>query len=389
MPHLVPTKLELEVTSPLHIGSGDTLGREDLVFSQGTAFVPDLDAYFRDHPDQIDTFVTAMEHGEPVSDFIDSPGRYAQYTLDPWVSERQLGNSEVWVAMKDAQSRPFVPGSTIKGFVRTALAHRALTMSGKSLASLDNRDVDDLFRLGQNDPMHDIMRCLAVQDSTPAAADEFVLGEIKMYSLQDGGSMDPKRWSNYAEFIEPGTVLTTVLTVDTSLLEEMRTSFGEARKVEAIFGRDRSEAGIVETIATALTSFTNDIAREDQTLIEGFDEIESFYGDLSDDRPRLRLGHGTGYHSVTVAPALSRTDRVSIRNENKLGKRLTHDDCGGNVKPDRDQEGYLYCRKCHRSMSAEAANVSPPLPKTRRFVRRRGTPRYPLGWVTASVRTSG
>lgn len=385
MAKLVPIHIELEIASPLHVGSGDVLGREDLVFERGAAFVPDLNAYFRDNPDQIDTFVAAMEHGEPVSDFINEPGRYARYTLDPWVDEGDLGNSEVSLAMKDAQSRPFIPGSTIKGFIRTALAHHALTTGGQSLDALDDRAVDDLFRLGENDPEHDLLRCLTVRDSTPADTDALVLGEIKVYSLSEAGEMDAKFWSNYAEFIEPGTTLTTDLAVDTSLLQEMRESFGESRKIEAVFGSDRSEAGIVETIAAALTSFANDIAREDRTLIEGFDEVESFYDDLPADQPRLRLGHGTGYHSNTVATALSPGDRVSVRSEHRLGKPLTHDECGGNVTPDRDQEGHLFCHECYTSMPAETADVSPPLPKTRRFVRRQGTPTYPLGWVTAAV----
>lgn len=390
MGHVVPTEieLELEVASPLHIGSGDVLGREDLIFGGETAFVPDIDAYFRDNPDQIETFVTAMERGEPVSDFITDPSRYARYTLRPWVSESSLGNSEVAVAMKDAQARPFIPGSTIKGFVRTALAARALSGGGQSLDSLDDWAVDDLFRLDQNDPMHDFLRCLTVRDSTPADTDALVLGEIKMYSLSDSGSMDAKFWSNYAEFIEPGTMFTTDLLVDTSLLEEMIESFGESWKVEAVFGSDRSEAGIVETISRALTSFTNDIAREDQTLTGDFDEVESFYDGLPDDRPRLRLGHGTGYHSNTVVTALPRDDRVSIRDDNRLGKRLTHDECGGGVTPDRKREDHLFCHECHTSMPAETADASPPLPKTRRFVRRQGRPAYPLGWVTASVRGS-
>ena len=381
----MPREFRLDIASPLHIGTGEVLSREDLIYERGTAFVPDLDAYFRENPEEITPFVQAMKNGEPASNFINDPNRYAKYTLDPWVGARELGNSEVSVAMKDSEGRPYIPGSSIKGFVRTALAHRALTKGGRSLSSLDDYAVDDLFRLERNDPQNDICRCLTVRDSTPASPDDLVLGEIKMYSLQHSGSMEAKFWSNYAEFIRPGTQLQMELTVDTALLERMVAEFGERRKVEAVFGSDRSEAAVLHTVVDAVTRFGDAIAREDRTLIEGFGEIESFYDGFTDAGAHLRLGHGTGYHSNTVATALSEGDRVEARTANRLGKELTHEDCGGNVTPDRNQDGALFCHKCYTTMPTQSADVSPPLPKTRRFVRDGGTPKYPLGWVAVGV----
>lgn len=374
----MPLELDLRVAAPLHIGTGETLGREGLVFEGGVAFVPDLDAYFRDNPNDVQPFVAAMERGEPVGDFITDPDRYAEYTLDPWVDTDEV--DEVAVAIKDIDGRPYIPGSSIKGFVRTALAHRALTTGGRSLSAPDDGAVDELFRLGEDDPKHDIMRCLTVRDTTPAAPDDLVLVGTETQSFQKSGSMQPKFWTNHSECLAPGTGLRTEVAIDTATLDGMVTKFGESRKVDAVFGADRSEDAILETVTDALGAFATDIAREDRTLTGEFDRLESFYDELETGRC-IRVGTGTGYHSNTVATALPRTDRVGVRVDHRLGKKLTHDGCGGTVTPDKHQAGALFCHECYSSMPIGEADVSPPFPKTRRIVRKDGAPAYPLGWV--------
>jgi hypothetical protein len=82
-----------------------------------------------------------------------------------------------------------------------------------------------------------------------------------------------------------------------------------------------------------------------------------------------------------VATALSATDRAEIRGDHRLGRKPTHDGCGGTVTPDKHRAGALFCHECHTSMPVGNADVSPPFPKTRRIVQKDGAPAYPLGWV--------
>jgi len=191
--------------------------------------------------------------------------------------------------------------------------------------------------------------------------------------------MRPKRWANYAEVIQPGTRFSTDLVVDADLLERMVDRFGEPWKARAVFGEDRSEAGIRDAIREALRSFRDAVVAEDRQLTGEFAAVESFYEGLDDDATHLRIGFGTGYHSNTVATALSAADRASVR-LNCLDKQMIHDGCGGNLTTDRE-EGMLFCHECDSTLDPRSDEVRPPFPKTRRFVHRNGSPAEPLGWL--------
>lgn len=62
----------LTVRSPVHIGSGKEYQSQEYVFDRGRAYKPNLDAYFREHPEQIDPFIEVIEQGRSVDEFIES-----------------------------------------------------------------------------------------------------------------------------------------------------------------------------------------------------------------------------------------------------------------------------------------------------------------------------
>jgi CRISPR/Cas system CMR subunit Cmr6 (Cas7 group RAMP superfamily) len=105
--------------------------------------------------------------------------------------------------MKNAADEPYLPGSSIKGAIRTALAYHAL--AGDGLNDLRKEAVKRLFRPEQNNPKGDLLKCVTVRDSEPADPDALVLGEVKTYSLSRAGEMRAKQWSNFAELLRPGT----------------------------------------------------------------------------------------------------------------------------------------------------------------------------------------
>lgn len=370
-------KVDLKLRSPVHVGSGAELDRHEYLFDGDRASVPDLDAYFRAHPDEIQDFVAAMERGTPVSEFFNYTGKYSRYTLSSWVSAGSISNP-ISVAIKDGTGSPYIPGTTLKGWIRTALAYGLLTTDG-SLDRVDRRSVEACFRVGKGGPQHDLLRCVSVRDTDPVSDSRLALCEIKTHSLTRSGTLRPKRWSNYAECLVEGTELTTEILVDESLLERLVERESAHATAHAVFGDDLSEQGVLRKIVAAMTQFQAAIRRENKRLTDR-ETIPGFYSSLPDVCPFFRIGFGTGHHSKTVSLALSVPDRITAN----VGE-LKHADCGGNLAPDRDSDG-LFCHRCEkRKIEPTFSNVV-RFPKTRVFVHRDGSPFAPLGWAEAEFR---
>lgn len=373
-------KVDLKIRSPVHIGSGTTLSKHEYLFDENRASVPDLDAYFEEHPDKVQAFVAAMERGEPVSEFFDHMGGHSRYTLSSWVSPGSIGGSQISVAIKDGTGSPYIPGTSLKGWIRTALAYRLLT-SGNSLDRVDGSSVEECFRVGDEGPRHDLLRCVTVRDTEPVSTDRLALCETKTYSLRQSGTLREKHWSNYAECLVGGTELTTEILVDASLLDRLVDRESATATAQAVFGDDLSEQGVLATISAALKQFQAAVRREDQRLIDT-EGVKEFYSTLPTALPFFRIGFGTGHHSKTVSLALSEASRINAN----IKAELKHAGCGGELQKDKHSNGRLFCPRCvEGDISPNFENVV-RFPKTREFVLRGGSPYAPLGWIEASLR---
>lgn len=172
--------------------------------------------------------------------------------------------------VRDAFNHPFLPGSSLKGVIRTVFFYKLL----KGLAPEQRKKLLDDFvrdrleeyrrdprgqksfrwfqdrfkqwfaqrldadffqqftlREGQRrfDPHTDFFRCLRVTDSTPLAPETARVEEIKIFSARSQES--PKRWSLYAECLPEKSAVEFEISFDEGLLQEFakrnpRTWFG-------------------------------------------------------------------------------------------------------------------------------------------------------------------
>lgn len=258
-------EIELEVRSPLHIGTGDEVTREEFLFENGTAYAPDITKYFEDHPDEIDAFVDRVERGQRfVFQDID---QYSRYAIDLWATEDAIGK-KIQTILKNAADKPYIPGSSLKGVIRTALAYHALN-NGLELYDFTESAVKELFRPEKNNAKGDLLKCVTVRDSEPVDPnDSLVLGEIEMYSLTYGEMQCKKNRSNYAELLRPGTRLTTEISVNEDLLRRMVKTNSGRRQAEAVLGEGLTEESALERIAEALKAFERATVEEERTLTD-------------------------------------------------------------------------------------------------------------------------
>lgn len=390
-------KVDLEVRSPVHIGNTDEGGEQtrftdELAVEGKKVYVPDIDAYFRDNPHRIDDFVAGVEQDYSPGALLESVEDYPRYTLDNWVDTDDLRSdvSEFTTCIKTGHDRPYIPGTTLKGFIRTALAYYALVQKPEHQRRITEDDeVRDLFRLSEDDPMHDVMRCLTIRDSTPPESDALCLINVKTHSKQ-GYEMEEKFWDDYREALKPGVTLETELKVNVPELRRMTDEFGEREKVDALFGPELSDEAIHDRIETAVDRFTTEIMAEEQQLTGKFDRVEQFYQGLNEDGTYLRLGAFTNWYSKTIGLALPERERqyVWVKTADELPHFkhfMTHLGCGGPLVPDDRNPGKFFCIECYTGgIEPASGEVSGHVfPKTRRIANYQGRPSLPMGWVRA------
>lgn len=231
----------LEVLTPLHAGSGVKLERGfDVECAEGHTFAIDIDKLADALPpgrhDQIGRqFVRDLYAGRPLR------------ALQRYVVRGEVRGRELLCFARDGFDRPYLPGSTLKGALRTALlmqlaeerqeVKRALRVAAGRVPDRKEKDFEAqraAFRLdGGEESTDDVLRHLHVPDVLiPPAAIEVV--EVLIASMDE---RDHWRWKTAkrdapnaidphdrdvlrlsVEVVRPGTVLYVPLRVDAQRL---------------------------------------------------------------------------------------------------------------------------------------------------------------------------
>jgi CRISPR-associated protein Csm5 len=289
---------------------------------------------------------------------VDQKEALAAYTLPS--PERDV--QTIRPHIKLAGAHPYLPGSTLKGALRTALAWCMLT---DGVAQVDVRKLkrsrywasgrleQDLFG---EDPNHDLLRALQIGDSAGLAAPNGLeLAQVAVYSIQRGRSLGPKgsRYRFHLEVIPDGVDLSADGRRDNFILEPK-----QARKLH--FGSGPAYLSRLpyhaNRLAEALIEQESEFYRR-----YGPAGVADFYDQLQDrldnlDRERtclLQVAWGTGWTSKTVGSALSQSLMTQIRARYRLGRR------------------------------------GQPFPKTRRLIERSSEAVMPLGWLQVTFEPLG
>lgn len=247
--HLSAFDLVLTARAPLFIGSGKTCAKTDYIFDQysETVRMIDPEALFawlldRDLADRYERFILSGE--TDLAGFLTDCGitnqeldRLSLYTLsaaDALDGAHSL--KELRTFMRDAQNRAYIPGSSVKGALRTVIltgmvtkktrgvwpdepnksrrAKQMQTLEGKYLNTLSLKK--DRFGSIVNDPVNSILRGISISDSEPIPDSAIILaGKIDADETGAVHSLNLCR-----ECVRPGTKIRFKLTVDRSVLPD-------------------------------------------------------------------------------------------------------------------------------------------------------------------------
>jgi len=249
---------------------------------------------------------------------------------------------ELRVFVRDGFARPYIPGSSVKGFFRTALAYAILKSmpDGERRRWVDEYVERELNRLcgargasrartyfyrrmeerlfqgftlrrrerTEKGPHTDLLRCIQVSDSTPVDRNALRVMEIKLHSA--GSYEVTKRWSFYAECAPPGTSFDLDITFD----ERTWRDFAEGNGNRNIrLGMDELR-DMLEQPVSVLEKFTSDVLEHERAF---FDEEFSLGGLLNfrDGPPNVHLGWGGGMLTTGIALLLPEQLRRRMQDE--------------------------------------------------------------------------
>lgn len=259
--------LGLEIITPTQSGSGAELFKElDYIERKKMAFIVDQQASFHAVASGNLALDAQLLSGNRLSDWVTAAGQDFGYCL-PWLGSTAKVPEKFREQLKDAMNRPYLPGSAIKGAIRTALIAEWLRSANKANIDLSHqfpkRSRDGkapnpktaakylIEGLIGKDAKQDIFRSFKVKDTLFANAD-LRLADIRWLNEKNWRNMNQKKdWDSkrknpidwkeatgiYAEVLQPSALGLLTLQWDGFLLSDVN-KWQQAGTITAIAPKD-------------------------------------------------------------------------------------------------------------------------------------------------------
>lgn len=323
-------KVKVELITPLHIGDGNRLAKTDYVAGHHEVFILDLDKISNKiGKEDLDEFVKTVEksfkNSRALENFLSkrkiNPKDVSKYSIKNKATE-SLG--EILTAVKTPNFLPYVPGSSLKGAIRTALQYKFLKENPNNLSRVLNHalkrgvkarqaglEVERIIRGKENSPHYDLLRFFKIADSKPVSSSSLAVFTVKILE-KIGRTYSMRGVPITVEAVKPETVFETTITLEK--LDEKYLSELGLKSID------------IGTIISACNDFSKDICENEIKFFEecGNRELHTFYENLrrqiKDDSLLVRVGWGSGYDATTIGLLLKGDPRFkNIRSKFKLG----------------------------------------------------------------------
>ena len=253
MDHLTVCDLILTTRSPLHIGSGNTCAKTDYLFDPRTETVSMI------NPDALLAWLYRGQLADRYERFVLSGDtRLFHFLKDCGITDRELDQlclyrvnasdalddshslKEIHTFIRDSRHQAYIPGSSVKGALRTVILSGLIakekkgrwpdatrkTESARQMQKLEGLYLDtltlkkDKFGNVANDPVNSILRGLSISDSEPIPDENLIL--VGKNDVDEKGEY--KKLPLCRECIRPGTELRFKMTMDHSALPKVFTA---------------------------------------------------------------------------------------------------------------------------------------------------------------------
>lgn len=305
---------EYEVTlttkGPIHIGSGETIQKKEWILDRRAkkGYILDQLKFFNylKNNDLIKSYEDFMlRDNRPLDQWIAEKGikikPLTSYVIDCGNVSGVNTKKELSLFIKDAYGKPYIPGSSLKGALRTVIMSKLLNLSeniekkeelagqirGIAYSSDKHKEVmipnpkelkiKSMDKEGKWEAKDYVMNGIRVLDSEPLKLDDLTVCQKKDVAL-DGS---PREIPTFRECIKVGTKIRSKIVID-----------------ETIIGIG------IQFIKEAIGDFLENYNDE---FLSKFPKGELYHDDV------IYLGGGVGFHSKTVISSLLAGERDSIR----------------------------------------------------------------------------
>jgi len=362
-------KYKIITISPIHIGNGNEISPMEYVIDEKFYRI-DMDDLFKDRNFDVNGFIedTKLETFYLGYRYGSIAKKHNLYSLD--ISKdassyirRNNYNTRIREFIKTG-GKPYVPGSSIKGAIRTAIMWYSLKNDEQIYYELvkyiekiwnrEERKPDRKWAASKiermifgKDPNHDLMRAFHVADTDGIHLKSLKIENIRIFSAKKVG-YGYKGFDSIVEALNKRTKAHTTIKIDDFLIKNKE----ELKFKEIMIKYLHNFAKICNEYAKDLIEYEINFFRKynDGKLNQIIDFYESLYDEL-DSGILLRLSWGTGWHGMTVGRLLEEDVLERLRKIYNLGRR-------------RNMPYFVK-----------------PFPKTRKIVFEDGMARYPLGWI--------
>ncbi|MEZ4864406.1 MAG: type III-A CRISPR-associated RAMP protein Csm5 [Caldilineaceae bacterium] len=325
------TTVTVTLLSDLHIGTGATLlsGIDWYVHRNNYTYMADDSTLMNTMLDralannQQETNVINAITGMKIGDLLDAGWLEAadfapESKLFRYRLRGQPVTNEIREQIKTVYGQPYLPGSSLKGAIRTLLATVAADTLKPSLANLGRsrtwaaQPVEaELFGKGGErvDANRDFGRAFQIGDSEGVAASSLRLRRAHIYPTASNDRRGRSRGLDIdLETVAKGTQFTLPLHLPSELLEERQTAFDERRRQElnhwptrakwlaqlAAHGREYARQLLIHEV----TYFQK---RRDVPAVHTFyEELATRFTQLQPNQFLLSLGWGGGWQTKTI-----------------------------------------------------------------------------------------
>lgn len=309
--HLQTFALTLETKTPLFIGCGKSYTKKEYLFDPQSSTVSFLDehamfTYLAEHnlADAYEGYILGRM-GRDLQDFLLNICKISRPQVQQWTRGRiNAGDAlddnhtlkEIQRFIRDGQDRVYVPGSSIKGALRTTLLTAMLlkqppknpnpNLPFERYSSFEDayfhtlslkRDRNQMVQTGN--PLNSILQGVRISDSLPIPDSKLCLTK-KIDEFPDGSY---NVINICRECLKPGTKISCTLTLDQSILHGKITAQTIARDIGA------ASAYYQRSVIACYPQVSNDM--NSRTIL---------------------LGGGVGYQSKTVTSAYYRDQAMDV-----------------------------------------------------------------------------
>ena len=326
--YLINYELKIKILTPVYIGSGYTVGKREYIHDKSKNLVSflDLDKLFKGILEnglysEYEKYFTAdnksREFNVELKQFLERAGigedKYSKWiTYSEYMGSDNLSlqnTHEIQTFLKDGDGNPYIPGSSLKGAIRTILESCYIRNKYKEF-NLNRNEVikekmekkarymsfpynhlkgkvfhrqitDEKVKL--ENMQNDIMRGIIVGDSLPIDKNSLcICQKIDLTTKGNTNCLNVLR-----ECLKPGTVVTVPLTIDSKIMRKM-------------YGKKFD----LEDIKADINMFYKNYKDEYICKFSGAPMVK-------DDKNAFYLGGGCGYASKAVTHSLFNEDNAT------------------------------------------------------------------------------